>query len=497
MMRSHTIVRMPETMQNVSRERIKYVILGCGSTGYNVAEELVKDNEDVIIIDRDEKRVEDLRDQKYDALVGDIRDPHLFKDIPVPEVAFILSNDKDANLAALRNLKSYFTSTFVIARAIDPVSVDMLHEEGADIVVYPQEVVAKAAVHHIRRLHSTRLARRLYDLLAGWEGTLGIVTHINPDPDSISSAMALCMIAQHASRNRLNCRILFDGNIGHQENRAFINLLDINMERTTPQVLAECDYLALVDSGAPGVNNGLSKNTRVNIIIDHHTNGDLPPGGAVADFIDIRPGMGATSSIMTQYLQELDIPVQKNVATALLYGIRADTRDFRRNVTPQDLNYAAFLLPLTDSDLLDKIMSPSISQETLDILGNAIRNRKIQSGYLFSNVGYIRNRDALPQAADLLIQLEGVNTALVYGIGDQHIIISARNKDIRLHLGNVMAEAFGSIGEAGGHATMAASMIPLTYFSMVKSKEELLSLVIEPILKRFTNLIGMDNEETA
>jgi len=197
---------------------------------------------------------------------------------------------------------------------------------------------------------------------------------------------------------------------------------------------------------------------------------------------------------MTQYLMELDIPVSKTVATALLYGIRADTRDFKRNVTPQDLNYAAFLLPLTDADLLDKITSPSVSLETIEIIGNAIRNRKINSGYLFSNVGYIRNRDALPQAADMLIHLEGVNTALVYGITDQNIIISARNKDIRLHLGNVMAEAFGSIGEAGGHATMAAAMIPLSYFSMAKDKEGLLALIIDPILKRFSEIVGLDGE---
>ena len=97
--------------------------------------------------------------------------------------------------------------------------------------------------------------------------------------------------------------------------------------------------------------------------------------------------------------------------------------------------------------------------------------------------------------ADILIHLEGVNTALVYGISDQNIVISGRNKDIRLHLGNVMAEAFGPIGEAGGHATMAAAMIPLNYFSMVKEKEELLSLIIDPILKRFSNIVGLDNNE--
>jgi nanoRNase/pAp phosphatase (c-di-AMP/oligoRNAs hydrolase) len=197
---------------------------------------------------------------------------------------------------------------------------------------------------------------------------------------------------------------------------------------------------------------------------------------------------------MTQYLQELDVPVDKRVATALLYGIRTDTREFKRNVTPQDLGYAGFLLPLTDSDLLDKIMSPSMSQETLDVIGKAIHERKIQSGYLFANVGYVMNRDALPQAADLLITLEGVNTALVYGITDNAIIISARNRDIRLHIGNALSEAFGDMGDAGGHPNMAAATLPLHYFGKVEDKARLLEIVIEPVLKKFRNLVGLENE---
>jgi nanoRNase/pAp phosphatase (c-di-AMP/oligoRNAs hydrolase) len=182
------------------------------------------------------------------------------------------------------------------------------------------------------------------------------------------------------------------------------------------------------------------------------------------------------------------------VATALLYGIRADTKDFRRNTTPQDLNYAGFLLPLTDADLLDKIMSPSLSQETIDVLGKAIQNREIVSGYLFSNVGYVMNRDALPQAADLLITLEGVNTALVYGITDTAIVVSARNRDIRLHIGNALAEAFGDIGDAGGHPNMAAATLPLHYFTRVEQKAELLNITIAPILQKFKTLVGLEND---
>jgi nanoRNase/pAp phosphatase (c-di-AMP/oligoRNAs hydrolase) len=488
----YTCVSMADAVSGDTPNRIKYLILGCGSIGFNVVEELLKETDQIIIIDGDEKRVEDLRDHKYEAITRNLADKKLLEGLPEPEVVFVLSSDKEANIGAVKTIKGKYPSTYVIARALDPVGDGLLHQAGADIVLYPQEVIAKIAVHQTRKLHSSRLARRFYNLLSEWEGTLGIVTHTNPDPDSISSAMALCAIGKVASGGKLDCRILYDGNIGHQENRAFVNLLDIKMERITPQILDECDYLALVDASIAGVNNALEKNTRVNIIIDHHKNGDV---ALSADFVDVRPGLGATASIITQYLQELDIPVDTTIATALLYGIKADTLDFSRNTTPQDLNYAAFLLPLTDSELLGRITSPSLSQETLEVLGSAVRNRKIRSGYLFSNVGYVRNRDAVPQAADLLIQLEGVNTALVYGIGENNIILSARNKDIRLHIGNVMNEAFSEIGEAGGHATMGAARIPLTYFSMVRNKEDLLGLVIDPILRRFMEIVGVDDED--
>jgi nanoRNase/pAp phosphatase (c-di-AMP/oligoRNAs hydrolase) len=484
---------MAESFPDESHHRIKYLILGCGSIGYNVVEELYKETDEIQIIDRDEKRVEDLCDQKYEAIARDLTDPNLLEGVPLPEVAFVLSSDKEANLAAVKTIKKESPSIYVIARALDPVSVKKLEQAEADIVLYPQEVIAKSAVQQIRKLYSSRLAHRLYNLLSEMKGTLGIITHTNPDPDTISSAMALCSIGKHASDGALECRIFYDGDIGHQENRAFVNLLEIKMERLTPEAIAECDSLALVDSSVPSSNNALEQGQRVNIIIDHHKNGDT---GYNADFVDVRPGLGATASILTQYLQELDIPVDTAVATALFYGIRADTRDFRRNTTPQDLNYAAFLLPQTDKALLDQITSPSFSQETLEVIGMAIQNRRIRSGFLISNIGYVRNRDAIPQAADMLVRLEGVNTAIVYGITDTDITISARNKDIRLHIGNVMHEAFNDVGGAGGHSTMGAAKIPLDYFGMVKNKDELLTLVIDPLMKKFLRLVGVEEEES-
>lgn len=484
---------MPEPVSDSQTPRARYAIFGCGSTGYNVLEELQKETHEIVIVDRDEKRVEDLRVQKFNALVKDIRDPSLLNGLPAFDIALVMANDREGNLGAVRAIKQRYPEVHVVARAVDPVSIRLLEESGADLVVYPQKVFAQTVVEHIRRFQSARKARRLHDLFAGKEGTLGIVTHANPDPDAISSAMALLAIAQEASGKKLAGRILYSGDIGHQENRAFVNLLEIRMERITPAVLKECTYLALVDASAPGVNNELPKELALHVIVDHHQNGEGTEGKA--EFVDIRGDVGATATIFAEYLKELGIPFSRKVASALFYGIRADTRDFRRGVTPLDLEYAAFLIPFADAELLDRITSPALSQETMDILGIAIRNRKVRSGYLFSNVGVVRNRDALPQAAELLITLEGVNTAMVYGISETTIIVSARNRDIRINIGNVLHEAYGDIGDAGGHATMAAAAIPLNFFSAVKSKEDLLMLVQEALLRRFMKVVGLEKKE--
>ena len=484
---------MPEPAPFEQPGPTKYCIFGCGTNGYNIIVELLKEKERAMVVDKDDSRVRHLRDQKYDAYQRDITSSDMLVGLPPFEIAFVMAGDGDTNLAAVLTIKHRYPAVQVVARSVDPVNSQKLTAAGAEFVLYPQEVVARSAILQIKKQHSSRISQRLFTLIAGWEGCLGIITHKNPDPDAISSALALAEIAKRANPKTLTSRIFYEGNIGHQENRTFVNLLDIKMEHLTAEAMQQCNFLALVDCSGPGANNDIPPQTKINIVIDHHKDGKHV--ATQSPFVDIRPGVGATASILTQYLQELDVPVDKRVATALLYGIRTDTKEFKRNVTPQDLNYAGFLLPLTDADLLDKIMSPSMSQETLDVIGKAIQERKIQSGYLFSNVGFVMNRDALPQAADILITLEGVNTALVYGITDSAIVISARNRDIRLHIGNALSEAFGEMGDAGGHPNMAAAALPLHFFNMVENKEDLLKLAIEPILEKFKNLVGLENED--
>ena len=41
---------------------------------------------------------------------------------------------------------------------------------------------------------------------------------------------------------------------------------------------------------------------------------------------------------------------------------------------------------------------------------------------------------------------------------------------------------------------MAAATIPLSYFTLVNSKEDLLTLISEPLISRFTDIVGLENE---
>ncbi|RLG30899.1 potassium transporter TrkA, partial [Methanosarcinales archaeon] len=195
------------------------------------------------------------------------------------------------------------------------------------------------------------------------------------------------------------------------------------------------------------------------------------------------------------YIQQLGLPIEKELATALLHGIRTDTQGFKRNTSPADLTAAAFLYPLVDHTLLSQIETPPMSTETLDVLGEAIRNRMIKGSYLISNVGFIRDRDALVQAADYLLNLEGISTVIVFGLDEKKIHIVGRNKDVRVNIGAVLQEAFGDIGTAGGHSTAGAAQVPLGVFSGMKDKESLLKLVGDAVSTRFFSKIGIENDE--
>ncbi len=187
--------------------------------------------------------------------------------------------------------------------------------------------------------------------------------------------------------------------------------------------------MALVDCQPNGNLTVLEREDykRIRIVIDHHQIlqhlQELLPADA---FLDIRPEVNSSSSILAEYLRTLEIPLSPALATALFYGIYIDTKKFSK-LSHVDLKAIEFLAGKVDYELLDKIEHPDISTETAEILARAIMNRRIYKNVIVSNVGFITNRDAIAESADFLLHLEGgITTVLVFGIVDDRIEMSAR-----------------------------------------------------------------------
>jgi nanoRNase/pAp phosphatase (c-di-AMP/oligoRNAs hydrolase) len=371
----------------------------------------------------------------------------------------------------------------VIAPRDAPESVVSTLREHAKVVEHSR-VLAWAVLDLVGSRKADR-AQRLRRTLRSIDGKLAVVMHDNPDPDAIASATALCRLAEVAGVDATPC---YYGEINHQENRALVNLLDLELRRLEHGESIDDEFtgVALVDHSRPGVNDQLPTDRVVDIVIDHH-----PPRGPVnGTYVDLRSGVGATSTLLTEYFSRLGVTLDQQVATALLYGIRIDTNDFMREISRADFEAAATLVPHVDVSVLERVESPNMSIDTIETIASAIDNRERRGSVLTTCVGWITNRDALAQAADQLLALDDVTTTFVFGMMDDTVYISARSRGAEFDLGETLRLAFDQIGSAGGHTDMAGAQLPLGMLAESEDRDALVSIVSDVVTERFYDALG-------
>ena len=458
------------------------LVLGCGAVGFDLLQQL-PDGDTTVVTD-DEPRAESLREASIAAVEGDPTDPATHA--PDADVVLVASDDPERNRTVAAAARETFPDAMLVAYAGEgalPETVDAIRET-VDRLIDPTKVLADNVLDRAAGFESER-ARGLHRALRAAEEPIAVVAHDNPDPDAIASAVALCRLADRIGVEAEAC---YHGEISHQENRALVNLLDLPLVRLEPGDIEEYGGVALVDHSRPGVNDSLPEDTEIDVVIDHH-----PPRGAVdGEFVDLRSGVGATSTLLAEYLDRFDVPTDTTTATALLYGIQIDTKEFTREVSKADFAAAASLIPDVDADTLSRVESPSLSIETVSVLASAIENRTVRDGALSTCVGEIRDRDALAQAAERLLDMEGVQITLAYGFMDDTIYVSGRARGSELDLGETLRDAFGAIGDAGGHADMAGAQIPLGILGETGSEQagSLAEIVREVVEERFFDALS-------
>jgi nanoRNase/pAp phosphatase (c-di-AMP/oligoRNAs hydrolase) len=338
-----------------------------------------------------------------------------------------------------------------------------------------------------------------------------IVMQDYPDPDAISTAWAHKLIA---ARYGIECDIMYEGRISHQENLALVQLMDIDLLRYAEG----CDlkqYKGTVFVDNQGTTSKLTDRfTEIGVpplvIVDHHE----MQNQIQAVYTDIRK-IGATATIYTEYIREglLELkrtdPVHIMLATALMHGIRSETSGLIR-AEVEEMDAATFLSDFVDHSMLEDILSVKRSKQVMNVIRQALENREIRDNYSISGVGYLRveDRDSIPQAADFLLTEENVHTAIVYGIivkSDREMVVgSMRTNKVTLNPDEFLKEALGATETGryygGGRRGAGGFEIPIGFLAGIVDDDlnrMKWHLYDELVKKRFFAKIGVKVTQAA
>jgi nanoRNase/pAp phosphatase (c-di-AMP/oligoRNAs hydrolase) len=331
-----------------------------------------------------------------------------------------------------------------------PDALEPSRGSGGATTVPPTALVERVLGPAVERAALRARVERVRRHLASAERVL-IMMQDDPDPDAIGSALAVRTLL---GRTRAAAPIATFGTITRPENRAMLRILDIDVEQIKPQALADYDRIVMVDTQPSFFEEPVGA---VDVVIDHHPE-ETP---ARATLKDIRPAYGATSTILTEYLRAADVRITQRLATALLYGIHTDTLHLERGATRADMEAFTFLHGHANLSALRRIERPELPEAALDVLAAGIGRRQVVAGVVFVHLGHVGYPELVAQFADLFLQVEGAEWSVVSGIVDAELHVSVRNVGYVRAAGDVVRQAFGALGSAGGHRSMAKAVVPM------------------------------------
>jgi len=290
----------------------------------------------------------------------------------------------------------------------------------------------------------------------GDANTILILSHNDPDPDAIASAVALRHLLMEALR--VGSSIAYRGIVGRAENRALVRYLGQPLRPLTDDDLAGVAPVALVDTQPGAGNNALPAGSDVAIVIDHHTKRALT---ARAAYADVRLEAGATSTILTEYLQEAGLEPDPPLATALFYGIKTDTRGLSRGAGPADSAAYLYLQPRVDTRALAEIEYAQVPASYFKSFVATLQAARVYDGVVVANVGLMAYPDLTAEMARLLLRLEKSRYVVCMGAYQDLLILSVRTQSQGEQAEELVHAIVGDEGSAGGHGPIAGGQIPL------------------------------------
>jgi len=310
-------------------------------------------------------------------------------------------------------------------------------------------------------------------------GPVLILTHDNPDPDSLASGKALATLFREAWG--IPSRLLYSGLVARAENQAVLKRLTPEWEQSdTLPDLKEYTAVAQVDTQPGAGNNRLNTIQPQHIVIDHHY-----PIREMIDTVtysDIRTEIGSTATMLFQYLEAAGIQPDPILATAMFYGLKTDTRSLSRGASPADEVAFLELLHHLDHQELSKVELASLSLENFRALNRGLHATRLFGRVIVTRLGLMEQPDFAAEMADILIRLQGAHAALCIGQHGDTLQVSLRTEPMGEDAGKIIQQLILPPGKAGGHGTMAGGQIPAT-------GQDIETLLVE-IESRFLNVMG-------
>jgi len=308
-------------------------------------------------------------------------------------------------------------------------------------------------------------AHELVEFLRKFKGKNIFISVLgSPDPDGLASAWALKVIARHAG---VNADIFYFEELSRPDNTEFLHVLDIPARKATNDALEDGRYegYAAVDRQNPTL--PVPVEIPLLVHIDHHAGSETK-----ALFSYRREDVGSTSAIMTWLLMPFFDTIftnddeRRRLCTALMFGIRTDTMDFI-TATQKDFKASAFISPFTDKCTIRKLCATPLGVPFLKTLKQALDSMKVKESMLVAYAGNVqpKARDSIGQTADFLLRVEGVETAIVFGLVKGFVVGSLRTKSDSLDTAKILEDALrpvvkGTV-DCGGRRFAGGFQIPL------------------------------------
>ncbi|MBF9016365.1 MULTISPECIES: bifunctional oligoribonuclease/PAP phosphatase NrnA [unclassified Oceanispirochaeta] len=279
-----------------------------------------------------------------------------------------------------------------------------------------------------------------------------IQPHNVPDPDAIAASFGL----QYLLKVRgIDSVIVYENEVEKANSLKMLELFGIEIRpASSVETLGEEDWTVLVDVQKHN-SNVTDLVTDEVACIDHHEINEKDGGYR---FSDLRPEIGACSSIIADYFIENKIEIPRNVATALLYGIFMDTSDLSRGVSELDINMFYHIYRLSDISLITQLKGNQISKNDLNDYAKAF-----QSVEIYDEIGFLYldncNDSLLGAAGDIVLSIAGVNMVVAYSPRNEGIKFSLRSMDPRHSAEAMVKSILKDKGFGGGHKSMAGGFL--------------------------------------